>query len=153
MGEFVERRFVLPQHQDEQGNRQRSQQDPEEAAHGPSAQIRATGARATEHRKASRQLRHNARTIVTAHSTPSRDFGKSAPAPDAERRDRIKRAHFVARALNAGHESPRNMVGQDTDVGAEGNRPWDSLLRVASRRLPAPRLAYLDDNLSAYSSV
>ena len=46
-----------------------------------------------------------------------------------------------------------NMVGQDTDVGAEGNRPWDSLLRVALRRLPALRLAHLDDNLSAYSSV
>jgi hypothetical protein len=46
-----------------------------------------------------------------------------------------------------------NMVGQDTDVGAEGNRPWDSRLRAGSRRLPALRLAYLDDNLSAYSSV
>jgi hypothetical protein len=46
-----------------------------------------------------------------------------------------------------------NTVGQDTDVGAEGNRPWDSLLRAGSRRLPAPRLAHLDDNLSAYSSV
>ena len=23
-----------------------------------------------------------------------------------------------------------NMVGQDKDVGAEGNRPWHSLLRV-----------------------
>jgi hypothetical protein len=34
MGEFVERHFILLQHQDEQGNRQRSQQDPEEAAHG-----------------------------------------------------------------------------------------------------------------------
>ena len=46
-----------------------------------------------------------------------------------------------------------NMLGQDKDVGAEGNRSWNSLLRVASRRLPALRLAYLDDNLSAYSSV
>jgi hypothetical protein len=46
-----------------------------------------------------------------------------------------------------------NMVGQDTDVGAEGNRPWDSLLRVESRWLPALRLAHIDDNLSAYSSV
>jgi hypothetical protein len=46
-----------------------------------------------------------------------------------------------------------NMVGQDTDVGAEGNRPWDSLLRVESHWLPALRLAHIDDNLSAYSSV
>ena len=34
MGEFVERHLILPQHEDEHGNRQRSEQDPEEAAHG-----------------------------------------------------------------------------------------------------------------------
>src|ERR1700716_2812714 len=113
MGEFVEVRFILPHHEYEQGNLQRGEQDPEETAHGrcPSAQIRAVGAGSAEHRKASRQLRHDACTLTAAHSTPGLDFGKSAPAPDAKRRDRIKRAHFIARALNAAHESSRKYAG------------------------------------------
>ena len=53
-----------------------------------------------------------------------------------------------------------NMVGQDKDVGAEGNRPWHSLLRVRRagfRRCGNPGLmgaiAHREDNLSARSGA
>ena len=49
--------------------------------------------------------------LGVAQSTPGPDFGKSAPAPDTRWGDRIKRAHFVARALNPAHESPRKYGG------------------------------------------
>jgi hypothetical protein len=72
--------------------------------------------------EASRQLRHDASALSIAHSTPVPDFGKSAPAPDTRCGDRIKRAHFVARTLDAAHESPWDRPGQDKEAGAEGNR-------------------------------
>jgi len=52
-----------------------------------------------------------------------------------------------------------NMVGQDKDVGAEGNRPWHSLLRVRRagfRRCGNPALmgiAHPENNLSARSGA
>jgi len=75
-----------------------------------------------ERPEALRQLRHDASALGVAHSTPGPDFGKSAPAPDTRCGDRIKRAHFVARTLDAAHESPWNRPGQDREAGAEGNR-------------------------------
>jgi len=75
-----------------------------------------------ERPEALRQLRHDASALGVAHSTPGPDFGKSAPAPDTRCGDWIKRAHFVARTLDAAHESPWDRPGQDKEAGAEGNR-------------------------------
>src|SRR5262249_41473683 len=74
----------------------------------PSAEIGALGA--MSRRQPSWQLRHDAGALLGAEREPARNFVEGPCAPDAQSRDRIDRAHFIAGGLD-GHELSR--VGRD----------------------------------------
>src|SRR5215470_9054043 len=74
----------------------------------PSTEIGALGA--TSRSQPSWQLRHDAGAFLGAEREPARNFVEGPCAPDAQSRDRIDRAHFIAGGLD-GHELSR--VGRD----------------------------------------
>src|SRR5262249_43726016 len=74
----------------------------------PSTEIGALGAMSQS--QPSWQLRHDAGAFLGAEREPARNFVEGPCAPDAQSRDRIDRAHFIAGGLD-GHELSR--VGRD----------------------------------------